>query len=100
MYHVILFAGNYNGAVEYNGDGWDGGRSFGGRGRGRGRGRAFRGRGRGYGGQPGGYYDYGELRAPPAQGRGRFLFLVLYLHSGYKHSCFGTWMWILVFILI
>ncbi|KAL5555797.1 hypothetical protein UlMin_038033 [Ulmus minor] len=63
--------GNYNGAVEYNGDGWDGGRSFGGRGRGRGRGRAFRGRGRGYGGQPGGYYDYGELRAPPAQGRGR-----------------------------
>ncbi|XP_059432597.1 uncharacterized protein LOC132165909 isoform X4 [Corylus avellana] len=64
--------GSYNGPGEYNGDGWDGGRSFGGRGRGRARGRSFWGRGRGYGGQSGGYYDYGESEAPPAQGRGGF----------------------------
>ncbi|PON83538.1 Splicing factor-like protein [Trema orientale] len=63
--------GNYYGAGENNGDGWDGGRGYNGRGRGRTRGRAFRGRGRGYGSQPGGYNDYGELGAPPAQGRGR-----------------------------
>jgi len=52
--------------MEY-GDGWDGGRGYGGRGRGRARGHAFRGRGRGrgYGVQPVGYYDYGEYDAPP-----------------------------------
>uniref|UniRef100_A0A2N9HPX6 DNA/RNA-binding protein Alba-like domain-containing protein n=1 Tax=Fagus sylvatica TaxID=28930 RepID=A0A2N9HPX6_FAGSY len=64
--------GYYNGPGEYNnGDGWDGGRSFGGRGRGRARGQFYRGRGRGYGSQSGGYYDYGESEAPFAQGRGR-----------------------------
>ncbi|ESR41139.1 Alba domain-containing protein [Citrus sinensis] len=64
--------GFYNGAGDYNVDGWDGGRGFGGRGRGRGRGRSFRGRGWGYGSQSGGYYDYGELEAPPVgRGRGR-----------------------------
>lgn len=71
LYYVIGCAGNYNGPGEYNGDGWDGGRGFGGRGRGRARGRGFWGRGRGFGGQPGGYYDYGELGAP--QGRGKFM---------------------------
>ena len=55
--------------MEY-GDGWDGGRGYGGRGRGRARGRAFRGRGRGYGVQPVGYYDYGEYDAqPPPRGK-------------------------------
>ncbi|KAF3440507.1 hypothetical protein FNV43_RR18791 [Rhamnella rubrinervis] len=63
--------GNYNGPGEYNGESWDGGRGFGGRGRGRARGRGFRGRGRGFGGQPGGYYDYGEVGAPQGRGRGR-----------------------------
>ena len=67
MFNII--AGSYNGPGEYNGDGWDGGRSFGGRGRGR----SFWGRGRGYGGQSGGYYDYGESEAPPAQGRGKLV---------------------------
>ena len=57
--------GNYGGVGEYNGDGWDGGRGFGGRGR------SFRGRGRGYG--AGGYYDYGDSDAPHAQGRGKFV---------------------------
>ncbi|TXG60484.1 hypothetical protein EZV62_015057 [Acer yangbiense] len=62
----------YNGGVDYNVDGWDGGRGSGGRGRGRARGRSFRGRGWGYGGQSGGYYDYGD-EAPPAQVRGKFV---------------------------
>lgn len=70
---LLFYVGNYNGAGQYNGDGWDGGRGYSGRGRGRARGRAFRGRGRGYGSQPGGYNDYGESGAPPAQGRGKFL---------------------------
>ncbi|KAK2656079.1 hypothetical protein Ddye_009131 [Dipteronia dyeriana] len=60
----------YNGGGDYNVDGWDGGRGSGGRGQGRARGRSFRGRGWGYGGQSGGYYDYGD-EAPPAQFRGR-----------------------------
>jgi len=54
----------YNGGMEY-GDGWDGGRGYGGRGRGRAWGHAFRGQGRGYGAQPVGQYDYGEYDAPP-----------------------------------
>ncbi|XP_048233142.1 glycine-rich cell wall structural protein 2 isoform X2 [Ricinus communis] len=66
--------GNFNGAGEYNGDGWDGGRGYSGRGQGRGRGRFFqgrgRGRGRGFGGQSSGYYDYGESEALPVPGRG------------------------------
>ncbi len=69
---MLLLSGYYNGPGEYNnGDGWDGGRSFGGRGRGRARGQFYRGRGRGYGSQSGGYYDYGESEAPFAQGRGK-----------------------------
>lgn len=66
----MVWLGFYNGGMEY-GDGWDGGRGYGGRGRGRARGRAFRGRGRGYGAQPVGYYDYGEYDAPPAP-RGKY----------------------------
>lgn len=70
--HYYVFVGNYNGTGEYNGDG---GRGYVGRGRGRARARFFRsrGRGRGYGGQSGGYYDYGDLEVPPAQGRGKFV---------------------------
>lgn len=52
--------------MEYYGDGWDGGRGYGGRGRGRARGRGPSGRGRGYGGQSVAYYDYVEYDAPPA----------------------------------
>lgn len=70
LVHGTVSAGNYNGVGDYNGDGWDGGRGYGGRGRGRGRGGSFRGRGRGYG-QSGGYYDY--VDGAPAQGRGKFL---------------------------
>lgn len=77
--HVTAGAGNYNGVGgDYNnGDGWDGGRGFGGRGRGRGRGRGFRGRMRGYGGgdmqqEAGGYYDYGDSEMA-VQGRGKLL---------------------------
>lgn len=68
LFHVILCTGSYNGVVDYNGDGWDGGRGYGGRGRGRARGGSMRGRGRGYG-QQGAYYDYAE--GAPVQGRGQ-----------------------------
>lgn len=68
-----MYLGNYNGGMDYYGDGWDGGR-YGGRGRGRARGRASFGRGRGYGGQAVGYYDYVEYDAPPAP-RGKLAYL-------------------------
>ncbi|KAH9669340.1 Alba domain-containing protein [Citrus sinensis] len=79
--------GFYNGAGDYNVDGWDGGRGFGGRGRGRGRGRSFRGRGWGYGSQSGGYYDYGELEAPPV-GRGKSLEQLMSFRSCILLLCF------------
>lgn len=90
-----------NGVVEYNGDGWDGGRGYGygGRGRGRGRGRGFRGRGRGYGGgdvqqESGGYNDYGGPDALPRQGRGKLHFFRLLIqdkmHTNYCTCVFDA----------
>lgn len=82
-----LSSGFYNGVGDYSVDGWDGGRGFGGRGRGRGRGRSFRGRGWGYGSQSGGYYDYGELEAPPV-GRGKSLEQLMSFRSCILLLCF------------
>lgn len=61
-YHVIGYAWNYNRANEYNGDGWDGERGFGGRARGWAKDCGFS-SGQGYGGQLRGFYNYVELGA-------------------------------------
>lgn len=81
----LMCSGNYNGGVDYYGDGWDGGRGYGGRGRGRGGGRG-RGRGRGYMVQSVGYYDYPEYDAPPAP-RGKLTYTWHPVSFMWKDDC-------------